>query len=116
MTKNIYYYPSTLANLTLIILFSEMLKFSKIISSKSKNIVKENSEYLRIFKNISFVEMKVLKLIIICLTNMCWNGQPTTTMVFPKIWEQAKIAWGNVVWSSKKVRVHTTTITTSENS
>jgi len=42
-------YPSTLANSTLIILFSEMLKFSKIISSKSKNIVKENSEYLRIF-------------------------------------------------------------------
>jgi hypothetical protein len=26
-----------------------MLKFSKIISSKSKNIVKENSEYLGIF-------------------------------------------------------------------
>jgi hypothetical protein len=40
---------STLANSTLIILFSELLKFSKIISSKSKNIVKENSEYLRIF-------------------------------------------------------------------
>jgi hypothetical protein len=32
--------PSSLANFTLIILFSEMLKFSKIISSKSKNIVK----------------------------------------------------------------------------
>jgi hypothetical protein len=29
-----------LANLTLIVLFSEMLKFSKITSSKSKNIVK----------------------------------------------------------------------------
>jgi hypothetical protein len=42
-------YPSTLANLTLIILFSEMLKFSKIISSKSKNIVKDNGEYLGIF-------------------------------------------------------------------
>jgi hypothetical protein len=42
-------YLSTLANLTLIILFSEMLKFSKIISSKSKNIVKDNSEYLWIF-------------------------------------------------------------------
>jgi hypothetical protein len=26
-----------------------MLKFSKIISSKSKNIVKDNSEYLGIF-------------------------------------------------------------------
>jgi hypothetical protein len=42
-------YLSTLASLTLIILFSEMLKFSKYIFSKSKNIVKENSEYLRIF-------------------------------------------------------------------
>jgi hypothetical protein len=42
-------YLSTLASLTLIILFSEMLKISKIISSKSKNILKENSEYLRIF-------------------------------------------------------------------
>jgi hypothetical protein len=42
-------YPRTLANLTLIILFSEMLKFSKIISSKSKIIVKDNSEYLGIF-------------------------------------------------------------------
>jgi hypothetical protein len=42
-------YLSTLASLTLIILFSEMLKFSKIISSKSKIIiVKENSEYLGI--------------------------------------------------------------------
>jgi len=28
---------------------SEMLKFSKIISSKSKNIVKDNSEYLKRF-------------------------------------------------------------------
>jgi len=37
---NLHIYPSTLANSTLIILFSEMLKFSKIISSKSKNIVK----------------------------------------------------------------------------
>jgi hypothetical protein len=42
-------YPSTLANLTLSILFSELLKFSKIIFSKSKNIVKKNSENLGIF-------------------------------------------------------------------
>jgi hypothetical protein len=42
-------YPSTLAHFTLIILFSETLKFSKIISSKSENIVKDNSEFLRIF-------------------------------------------------------------------
>ncbi len=38
-----------MASSTLIILFSKMLKFSKIISSKSKNIAKENSEYFRIF-------------------------------------------------------------------
>jgi hypothetical protein len=38
-----------------------MLKFSKIISSKSKiYIVKENSGY---FRNIPFVEMNVSKLI-----------------------------------------------------
>jgi hypothetical protein len=41
-------YSSTLANSTLIILFSEMLKFSKTISSKSKNIVNGSSEFLRI--------------------------------------------------------------------
>jgi hypothetical protein len=40
---------SALASSTLIILFSEMLKFSKIISSKSKNIIKENTKYLEIF-------------------------------------------------------------------
>jgi len=42
-------YPSTLANSTLFILFLKMLKFSKIISSKSKNILKNNSEFLGIF-------------------------------------------------------------------
>ncbi len=42
------HYPRTLANLTLIILFSEMLKFSKIISF-SNIIVKDNSEYLGLF-------------------------------------------------------------------
>jgi hypothetical protein len=42
-------YPNTLAYSTLIILFSELLKFSKIISSKSKIILKDISEYLRIF-------------------------------------------------------------------
>jgi len=41
-------YPSTLANLTLM-LFLEMLKIIKITFSKSKNIVKDNSEYLGIF-------------------------------------------------------------------
>ncbi len=44
-----HWYPSTLASSTLIILFSELLKISKIISSKSKNIVNDNSEYLGIF-------------------------------------------------------------------
>jgi hypothetical protein len=42
-------YLSTLANSTLNILFSKMLKFVEIISSKSKNIVEESSEYLGIF-------------------------------------------------------------------
>jgi len=42
--------PSTLANWTLIILFSEMLKFSIFyFFFKSKIIVKENSEYFGIF-------------------------------------------------------------------
>jgi len=52
---------TTLANLTLIILFSEMLKFSKIISSKSKiYIVKQNSGYLGIFH---LLKINVSKLI-----------------------------------------------------
>jgi hypothetical protein len=38
-----------LANATLILLFSEVLKISNFTSSKSKNIVNDNSEYLRIF-------------------------------------------------------------------
>ncbi len=42
-------YLTTLANSTLNILFSKMLKFVEIISSKSKNIVEESSEYLGIF-------------------------------------------------------------------
>jgi len=60
-------YLNTLANLTLIILFSKMLKFWKIISSKSKNIVKNNSEYLG---------TKISKLINYSM-DMCWNGQST---------------------------------------
>jgi uncharacterized membrane protein len=45
---------------TLIILFSEMLKFSQIIHKK---ISKENKEYDEIFKNISFVKMESSQLI-----------------------------------------------------
>jgi hypothetical protein len=41
--------PSTLANLTLIILFSENADFLKLFFPNQKNIVKENSEYLGIF-------------------------------------------------------------------
>ncbi len=76
-----HYYPSTLANSTLIILFTKMLKFSKDISSKSKNIVKENSEYLGI-------EMKISKLINYS-KDMCWNGQGTTVItnhLNPSLW------------------------------
>ncbi len=42
-------YLSTSSNSTLIILFSKMLKMLKIISSKSKNIMKESCEHLGIF-------------------------------------------------------------------
>jgi hypothetical protein len=49
LLKKAFIYLTTLANSTLIILFSEMLKISKIISSKSKNNLKENSKYLKIF-------------------------------------------------------------------
>jgi hypothetical protein len=49
ITCDAFYCPSNLANSTLIILFQEMLEFSNFISSKSKNIVKDNSECLRIF-------------------------------------------------------------------
>jgi hypothetical protein len=41
--------PPTLAALTLIILFKEMLKFSKNIYSESQNIVNKNIESLGIF-------------------------------------------------------------------
>jgi hypothetical protein len=44
-----------------------MLKISKMICSKSKDIVKEINEYLR---NISFFEMKISKLINYS-TDMC---------------------------------------------
>jgi hypothetical protein len=46
VASSLVHYLSTLASSTLIILFLEMLKMSKNISSNSKNIVKENSEYL----------------------------------------------------------------------
>jgi hypothetical protein len=58
------------------------MTFSKIISSKSKNIVKNNSEYLGIL--IPFVEMNFSKLINYS-TDMCWNGQGT--MVYNVSWE-----------------------------
>jgi hypothetical protein len=40
----IAYYPSTLANMTVIILFSEMLKIFKKYFFQIKKIVKDNSE------------------------------------------------------------------------
>jgi len=42
-------HPRTLASSPLIILFSAFLEFSKINSSKSKNVLEDNNEYLRIF-------------------------------------------------------------------
>jgi len=53
-------YPTTLEPLTLIILFSKMLKFSKIIKKKILNIL--------------FYEMKISKLIKY-LIDMCQNFQ-----------------------------------------
>jgi hypothetical protein len=69
-------YLGTLANSTLIILFSEMLKFSKIISSKSKNIVKQNNGYLRIFHLLKWMFQKLNYSM-----DMCWNGQGTIVML-----------------------------------
>jgi hypothetical protein len=63
-----------LANSTLIILFLEVLKFSKIISSKSKNIVKDITE---LFRNTPSVEMKI-SILINYLMDMCSNGQAPT--------------------------------------
>jgi hypothetical protein len=51
--------------------------FSIFISFKSRNSVKENSEYLGIFY---FLEMKFENLINYSM-NMCWNGQGITTTV-----------------------------------
>ncbi len=54
-------YPrSTLANSTLIILFFEIFKIFKIISSNSKNIVKDNSEYLGIFHLLKWMFQKLI--------------------------------------------------------
>ncbi len=73
---NFFGYPNTLANSTLIILFSKMLKFSKINFSYSKISLKDNSEYLG---NVPFVEMNLSKLIDYSMdVDMCWNGQGTT--------------------------------------
>ncbi len=46
---------NTLANSTLITLFSEMLKFSKKKIPNQKNIVKDNSEYLGIFHLLKWI-------------------------------------------------------------
>jgi hypothetical protein len=46
---------STLANLRVIILLSEMLKCWNFIFSKSKNIMKDNNEYLGIFHLLKWV-------------------------------------------------------------
>jgi hypothetical protein len=68
------YYSNTLANTTLIILFSEMLKFAKNISSKSKIIVKDNNEYLGIFYLLKWKFQKLINY----STDKCWSVQGTT--------------------------------------
>jgi len=64
--KNEGKYLGTLANLRLIILFSELLKFSKIYFFQIKNIVKDISEY--------FICWNKISKLINYLMNMCWNG------------------------------------------
>jgi len=54
-----------------------LLKFSEIISCKSKNIVKDNSEYLGVFYLLKWIFQKLINY----LMNMCWNGQGTTVVL-----------------------------------
>jgi len=96
------YYPSTLATSTLIILFTKMLKISKTISSKSKNIVEENSEYLGIFHLLKWI-FKIINYSI----DMCWNGQGTTVIINhldPSLWvanqKQGEAVRSNLLFSS----------------
>jgi hypothetical protein len=69
-----HWYLSTLANSTILILFSEMLKFSrKLFLPNQKNIVKENSGYWRIFHLVKWMFQKLINYSM----DMCWNGQGT---------------------------------------
>ncbi len=72
-------YLSTLANSTLIILFSKTLKkFQKLFLPIQKLFLKEYSEHLEIFP---FFEMDFSKSINYS-TDMCSNGQGTMGIVF----------------------------------
>jgi hypothetical protein len=78
---------STLANSTLIILFSESLKFSKNNFFRIKKIiVKKNSEYLAIFHLLKWKFPKLINY----STNMCWYGQGTM------VWFAHPCAWHDV--------------------
>jgi len=55
------YYLSWIVGSTKIILFLDMLKFSKIIFLNYFFLVKENEAYFGVFGNILFVKMKSLK-------------------------------------------------------
>jgi hypothetical protein len=71
-------YPTTLAAWTLIILFSKLLKISKIISFQKKlNLVKEKHW-------IFIVEMKISKLNNY-YTDMCWSCQGTMVLARPMV-------------------------------
>jgi hypothetical protein len=72
-------YLSSLANSTLIILFSNMLKiFKNYFFQIKKKIVKENSAYLGIFHLLRWIFSKLVNY----LMNMCWNGQGTMVSHF----------------------------------
>jgi hypothetical protein len=49
-----------------------------MISSKSKNIMKDNNEYLGIFYLLKWFFSKLINY----STNMCWNGQGITVITW----------------------------------
>jgi hypothetical protein len=73
-------YPATLAASTLILLFSEMLKFSNLFCSNNQNLCEAKWNLCEgkcwILENILFVSRKISKLIN-NLTYMCWSCQGT---------------------------------------
>jgi hypothetical protein len=73
-----------MAGLTLIILFSEMLRiFLNYVFSKNKNL-KENKNLLEYLKIYHFSKVKFSKLINY-LTNICWSDHCTMVTILKRI-------------------------------